>query len=282
MVFRIEQEAEFSSNPKIVGMLLARMKEIEKENEQLKIKLRQKCKTIDSMKRDMQKSAEKTATNILRTVFTPGQVKKLISPSSRRIVWTLEDVRSAIALRSVSSKAYVFLREVQKIPLPCIATLKKWVANFSLKPGILREVVRIMDLQGQNLSTPEKLTVLTFDEIYLANKIDLERREQKIYGPHKTCQVVMVRGLFSKWRQPIYYEYSKPMTKEILLEIVAVLYNIGYIVVATTCDMGPTNMSLWKELNIGIETENENKNYVKKTMLLFTPNRQLVKSVYVC
>lgn len=118
MVFRIGQKAEFSSNPKIVGMLLARMKEMEKENEQLKIKLRQKCKTIDSMKRDMQKSAEKTATNILRTVFTPGQVKKLISPSrSRRIVWTLEDVRSAIALRSVSSKAYVFLREVQKIPI---------------------------------------------------------------------------------------------------------------------------------------------------------------------
>lgn len=109
--------------------------------------------------------------DILRRIFTPGQVKKLMSPMNRRIIWTIEDIRSVVALRSVSSKAYVYLRKVQKIPLPCIATLKQWIANFTIKPGVLTDVLYIIKLQGQNLSTPQKLTVLTFDEIYVANKI---------------------------------------------------------------------------------------------------------------
>lgn len=105
-------------------MLLARLKEVEEENAELKVQLRQKCAEINCMKKDAQKHAEKIATDILCRIFAPGQVKKLMSPMNRRIIWTIEDIRSAVALRSVSSKAYVYLREVQKIPLPCIATLK--------------------------------------------------------------------------------------------------------------------------------------------------------------
>jgi len=43
------------------------------------------------------------------------------------------------------------------------------------------------------------------------------------------------------------------MTKSILFDIITSLYEIGYIVVAITNDMGATNMALWKDLNIGIE-----------------------------
>lgn len=113
-----------------------------------------------------------------------------------------------------------------------------------------------MEIKGNNSTTAQKLAVLTFDEVYISNKVDLQRREQKIYGPHKTCQVIMIRGLFSKWKQPIFYEYFKSMTKDILFEIIEALYKIGYIVVAMTSDMGPTNMSLWKQLNVGITVKN--------------------------
>jgi len=66
------------------------------------------------------------------------------------------------------------------------------------------------------LSITDKLAVLTFDEVYISNKVDLERREQKIYGPHKSCQFVMIRGVFGNWKQPIFYEFSQQMTKSIL------------------------------------------------------------------
>jgi len=44
----------------------------------------------------------------------------------------------------------------------------------------------------------EKLIILFFDEVYISNKIDLERREQKIYGPHKTSQFIMAQNLIAK------------------------------------------------------------------------------------
>jgi len=42
------------------------------------------------------------------------------------------------------------------------------------------------------------------------------------------------------------------MTKNILLNIIAALYKINYIVVAITSDSGPTNIALRNELNIGV------------------------------
>lgn len=110
--------------------------------------------------------------------------------------------------------------------------------------------------KGKHFSTSEKLTVITFDEIYISNKLDLERREQKIYGPCKTCQFVMARELFKKWKQPVYYNYDEPMFREILFAALQRLYRVGYIVIAITCDMSPTNMKLWRDLNIGINTSN--------------------------
>lgn len=229
--------------------------ELRKRNLELQAQLKEKIGVIDDMEKNADKSKVEYATNILRTVFTPGQVKKILPNNTRRIKWTVEDITSAIALRSVGSKSYNYLRDVKNIPLPCVSTLRNWISNFQLKPGTLHEVLHIMSIKGKDLAVVQKLTVLTFDEIYILNKLDLERREQKIYGPHKTCQVVMARGLFSKWKQPVFYNYSTPMSKDILLQLIKDLYSIGYTVVAVACDMGGTNVGLWAELKVGASEE---------------------------
>jgi len=43
------------------------------------------------------------------------------------------------------------------------------------------------------------------------------------------------------------------MDKDILLKIIEELYKVGYDVVATVSDMGPTNIGLWRTLNINME-----------------------------
>jgi len=43
------------------------------------------------------------------------------------------------------------------------------------------------------------------------------------------------------------------MDKDILLKIIEELYKVGYAVVATVSDMGPTNIGLWRTLNINME-----------------------------
>lgn len=269
------------------------LKEIEMENEkqieqmkelnnQLKIKiaeleanLQRKDQIIDNMKLDSKEQGQRIASDILNTIFTPGQVKRLLKPTLTGLHWTTEDISSAMALRSKSGRAYKYFRDVMKIPLPCDTTLRNWSQNFSVKPGILQDVMEIMRRKGENLSINDKLTVLTFDEMYIANKVDLERREQKIYGPHKSCQFVMARGIFGNWKQPIFYEFSQRMTKSILFNIVRMLFEIGYIVVAVTNDMGSSNMSLWKDLNIGIEMSTSDENPIIKNFFIHPANETL-------
>lgn len=202
------------------------------------------------MAKDRHKEAETIAIDALRKVFTPGQIKMLMSSTRSHIKWSSEDITAAISLRSLSPKAYRYLRNVKKFPLPCASTLQNWIDRFSVWPGILHDVFNIMSSIGRNLTITKKLTVLTFDEVYISNKLDLERKQQKIY--FKTCQFVMARGLFKNWRQPVFYNFNVAMSQDILFSIIQNLYSIGYIVVAVTCDMGSSNMKLWNELNIGV------------------------------
>lgn len=62
----------------------------------------------------------------------------------------------------------------------------------------------------------------------------------------------MCLGLLSNWKQPIYYNYNTAMTKELLYNIIIELYTNGYNVLAIVCDMGPTNMGLWRDLGISL------------------------------
>lgn len=186
--------------------LLEKNQKLVGKNEQLMIQINQlqqsveqKSCTIAQMTIHKQEEAER-AVNALHKVFTPGQIKKLMSPNDIRIKWSLEDITSAITLRSLNAKTYRYLRNVKKMPLPCVTTLQNWCVTFNVPPGILKHVLKIMERKGHELTTTEKLTVLTFDEVYVSNKLDLERKEQKVYGPHKTCQFIMARGLFKKWR----------------------------------------------------------------------------------
>lgn len=89
--------------------------------------------------------------------------------------------------------------------------------------------------------------------MFVSNRIDIDKKDEKKVGPHKTCQMVMVRGLLQNWKQPIYYKFDQPMTCPILNEIIVNLYNVGFFVVAMTSDMGPSNRKLLSELGIGYD-----------------------------
>ena len=65
----------------------------------------------------------------------------------------------------------------------------------------------------------------------------------------------MIRGLFHFWKQPIFYKFDKPLTSDIIKEIIGELYDIGYCVVGLTTDLGPTNIALRKSLNIQTSSE---------------------------
>lgn len=239
--------------------LITKNQEIDEKLQVMQVNLIEKSNIITQRKEDEDKKIKEIVehcTRSLQTVFTPGQIK-LLMENKKRVKWTAEDITSAIGLKSLSLKAYKYLRDVKKFPLPSLTTLNMWCTIFNIPPGILKNVLQIMQNKGRALSPAEKLVALSFDEIYISNKVDLDRKEQKIYGPHKTCQIIMARGLFKNWKQPVFYEFDQAMTRDILLAVIEELYNINYIVVAVTCDMAPTNMKVFNDLKIGINTCNQ-------------------------
>lgn len=211
----------------------------------------EKLRAVES-KLQNKRQLEEFAFNILRRIFTPGQIQMIVHPEKKRVVWSSEDIASAISLRCVSPKAYRYLRNVMELPLPALSTLRRWASSISVDEGILTSVLQCMQAKSKGMQIKEKLVSLTFDEIYLSNRIAIDRKMQQVVGPHKTCQCVMVRSLFSNWKQPVCYYYDQSMTKSILYDIIARLHAVDYIVVAVTSDMGPDNMALWHELKIGV------------------------------
>lgn len=222
-----------------MSKLNEKIRELEKQNRQL------------TQQFEMDKLKFQKYENALASVFTPGQIKKLTKPEKGKAIrWSPEDIASAISLRSVSPKAYRYLR-ANNYPLPSLSTLRSWVTTFDVSPGILKNVISLMNKKSRDMSKFERISVLSFDEMYVSNKIDIDKKHEQRIGPHKSCQTVMVRGLFSKWKEPIYYQFDQPMTKEILETIISELFRANFEVVAITSDMGAGNLALWSKLDIG-------------------------------
>ena len=56
---------------------------------------------------------------------------------------------------------------------------------------------------------------------------------------------MMAGGLYSNWKEPIYYNFDTDMIKDLLNDTVHQLYICGYTVFAIVSAIGTTNIGLW-------------------------------------
>ncbi|XP_018375872.1 PREDICTED: uncharacterized protein LOC108769405 [Trachymyrmex cornetzi] len=92
------------------------------------IERREKEKIME--KKERKKQMEQHTREVLSQIFTPGQIKVLMNRTKKRVVWLSEDIANAISLRCVSPKAYRYLRNVLKYPLPGLSTLRRYTASI--------------------------------------------------------------------------------------------------------------------------------------------------------
>jgi hypothetical protein len=64
-----------------------------------------------------------------------------------------------------------------------------------LKEGVLTDMLKMMKITGIDRSDREGVNCL---QLY-----ELDSPADEIIGPHTHLQVIMARGLFSKWKTPI-------------------------------------------------------------------------------
>lgn len=79
---------------------------------------------IELMKTTNELQFNQKFNNILNGLFTPTQIQLLLHKKQKPYKWQTEDIASAITLRSLSKKAYIYLRDKKGFPLPGLRTKK--------------------------------------------------------------------------------------------------------------------------------------------------------------
>lgn len=112
IIFRLKNDYEVIKNQ------IEKLSEINDKNKTIIFHLQNKIKWYDQFVKLENERFETEFSNKLNQLFTPTQIQLLLNPKKKTYKWTPEDISSAITLRSVSPKAYRFLRTKKNFPLP--------------------------------------------------------------------------------------------------------------------------------------------------------------------
>lgn len=149
--------------------------------------------------------------------FVLSQIRE-VSKKARGRRWNEHDIQVALSLFHASPKAYRLLKTV--FLLPSISTLRKTMQKVSIYPGISDRIIEA--LQGMVAAMPlnSNICALIFDEIQLKEEVVYNKERDEVEGledfgkGQKTVNVAnhatvfVVRGLVTKWKQPIGYFLS--------------------------------------------------------------------------
>uniref|UniRef100_A0A182PWP8 Transposase n=1 Tax=Anopheles epiroticus TaxID=199890 RepID=A0A182PWP8_9DIPT len=211
---------------------------------------------IATLKQDLKKTKEdsispdhlhKHVKQILKETLTSNQIDMILK-LKKRVTWTKPELGSAMTLRYFSKKAYNYMLTDMHYPLPSISTLKRYASRLNIKAGILNDVLNLVGSITRMFEPRDRECVLSFDEMKINKIVEYDQVSDEVVGPYNYLQVVMARGLFKKWKQPVFIGFDTKMTKEILLTVIKKLTEIGINVVAIVSDNCQSNIGCWKEL----------------------------------
>lgn len=229
-----------------------------------------------NLNKSSKSAKEETARTLLQQVLTKNQIA-LLSEKKKRVNWTNDEISIAFTLRYYSKKSYLFLKNKLHYPLPALSTLRNWASKIDVSEGILRDILLMLKLAGESFTEMERTVILQFDEVKVKATEEYDVGNDKIIGPHNQMQVVMARGLFAKWKQPVYIGFDVKMTKNLLLEIIDELHKISFNVVGCVSDCGASNVGLWKELGVNIDTSFFQHPITQKNIYMFADAPHLLK-----
>lgn len=239
--------------------LLEKFSELQKNHFKLMQDSKRKIKSLNDLLNYYKKKCYKMSKNekaqaaekILKMVLTENQVRLLLK-KKKLVRWTSEEIAVAFTIRYYSKKCYLYIKNKLHYPLPGLSSLRRWAAKININQGLLRDVLSLLKLAGEDKTEFERTVVLQFDEVKIKTIWEYDIAGDQVLGPYSQMQVVMARGLFCNWKQPVYIAFDQKMTQEILLNIISKLHDISYNVVACVSDCGGGNVGLWKTLNVDV------------------------------
>uniref|UniRef100_A0A453Z0R0 THAP-type domain-containing protein n=1 Tax=Anopheles gambiae TaxID=7165 RepID=A0A453Z0R0_ANOGA len=198
-----------------------------------------------------QKSTTKISAikNLLKNTLSANQID-LILNRKKRVIWTKEEISAALTLKYLSTRAYKYLLKDLKYPLPSFSTLLRYAKKINLSQGILEDMIRLVGTLSNTWEPRDRECVLSFDEMKICKMMEYDQATDEVVGPYNYLQVVMARGLFHKWKQPVFLGFDKKMTKDIIVTLIQKLAEQNINVVAIVSDNSSSNLGCWRELGV--------------------------------
>ena len=182
--------------------------------------------------------------NKLKKHYSSAQVQKTLHPERKYVKkYNKEDIIHGLILKSISGRAFEFVRSKNVMALPSRFTQELFLKDFNCQPGLLTDGISIVEKKLQSSSSShEKFAALCFDEMDIQKGFEYCKRTKKVYGSNKKLQVAQARGLTHSWKQPVYADFDKTMTMELLFSIIQELEDKGIWIWAIVFDMGNTKL----------------------------------------
>ena len=134
---------------------------------------------------------------ILETAnFTPAMSRSIMNPG-KGVHYGKEDIVRALVSRCLGEKAFRHMRKTASYKIPSRQTQERWLGDLmSSMPGFQTDAITAIKVEGEK-SKDERFheAIITFDEMNVAQKMEMHMKTQQIFGPHKKVQTVMMRGL---------------------------------------------------------------------------------------
>lgn len=196
--------------------------------------------------------------------FIKSQIKlSQTSKFGRR--YNVSDKRFALSLFYASPKAYKVCSKL--FCLPSVSMLKVWLRRISLTTGFSDNVFQMLHRKAEVMTEMNRICCLVLDEISLKCGFKYSKQEDKVMGFEdfgcgvdtgkvaNHALVLMARGLFDRWKQPIAYFFvcnTTPAKKlhELVTECIKKLRIAGFTVVSVVCDQGATNRQMFDTFGV--------------------------------
>ena len=129
--------------------------------------------------------------------MTPATFKTYMNPELKWVKYSPKDKVQALVLHAMNRKSYRQLREFNQITLPGETSLRRWLEAFDCSPGFQEDTIRITRVYREKTELPfYELAGINFDEMDVKkNVIEMDKKSQRVYGPHKKAQTVIMKGL---------------------------------------------------------------------------------------
>lgn len=144
--------------------------------------------------------------------------------------------------------------------LPSIRILQTLLQSIELEPGISQTIMNHLKKKAAKINGKDGVCALLFDEIALKKRLIFNSKTDKVEGFEDLGEnqyryseiadhalVFMLQGLHKKLKQPIAYYFVKGTISSqslavFIKDVIKAVTNIGYTVITTVCDQGPTNI----------------------------------------